>query len=311
MSRGLERKPGGSTLTQRSYDGPTGGTPGKRTLTEQLGPSPQRKREAGAAPATRHSGSDVGRASPEPGTGARNADETSTTLAEAGGGHLAQRVGVDAASVRVHEDGVAEGMGARAVTKGRDVHFAKRELQAPDADFLIGHELAHVVQQDEGAPMAQAKRAGGGDHGALEAEADRVGHAVAAGATVAGTIEGRATTGSAQTKAVDDTYAVQLGDTIEMIAAKLHTTVAALKVANTGKLKSVTTESRVTLQYFHPGEVIRIPATRITDTTPSPHGHHGAGAGIGGERRRPPGQLLRRHPQQTRPEHRPDGRSHE
>ncbi|HWU86471.1 MAG TPA: DUF4157 domain-containing protein [Kofleriaceae bacterium] len=161
MGGGLDRRPGGGSLVQNSQAGSTVASPGKRTLTEQVG----------------------GR---------------SATLAEAGGGQLAARVGVDAATVRVHEDGVAEGLGARAVAKGRDLHFAKDELEGPDSEFLIGHELAHVVQQERGETSTQAKRAGIDGRSALESEADRVGHAVASGASVAGSIEGRATPGSPQ-----------------------------------------------------------------------------------------------------------------
>jgi hypothetical protein len=120
------------------------------------------------------------------------------TLAEAGRGHLANRVGVDPGSVRVHEDGQAERAGARALATGRDLHFARGELHAPDADFLVGHELAHVVQQGHGQPATQAKREGEHGAGALEAEADRVGLAVARGETAAGTIVGRATAGAVQ-----------------------------------------------------------------------------------------------------------------
>jgi hypothetical protein len=158
---GFERKPGGGSLVQNSQIGGATSSPGKRTLTEQLGKRP-------------------------------------ATLAEAGGGRIAERVGVDARAVRVHEDGVAESMGARAVAMGRDLHFAANELGGPDSDFLVGHELAHVVQQERGATSMQAKRAGTHDRSALEAEADRVGHAVAGGASVVGTIEGRATPGLAQ-----------------------------------------------------------------------------------------------------------------
>jgi hypothetical protein len=110
--------------------------------------------------------------------------------------HIAGLVGVDASAVRVHEDGVAEGHGARAVAMGTDVHFARGELEGPDRDFLLGHELAHVVQQKRGAAGAQAKR-GGPDHAALEVEADRAGHAVARGEP-AGVIEGRAAFGAPQ-----------------------------------------------------------------------------------------------------------------
>jgi Domain of unknown function (DUF4157) len=173
---GFERKPGGSSLADGMQEAPSAGSPGKRTLTEQLTGDVQMK----AAD-----------------TGAAAGSGGAVTLAEAGGGHLANRVGVDASSVRVHQDGVADGMGARAVTMGQDIHFAKGALGGPDANFLVGHELAHVVQQGQGSASAQTKRDGDADPSTLELEADRVGHAVARGES-AGRIEGRATAGTAQ-----------------------------------------------------------------------------------------------------------------
>jgi hypothetical protein len=165
--------------------------PGKRTLTEQLtGPAPQSQ-------AKRADAGDVGATPTGNGRLATSGDGRPASLADVGASQLADRVGVDGSSVRVHEDGVADGMGARAVTMGRDIHFAKNELSGPDGDFLVGHELAHVVQQGQGSATAQAKREDRDDHGALELEADRVGHAVARGES-AGRIEGHAAPGSAQ-----------------------------------------------------------------------------------------------------------------
>ena len=133
------------------------------------------------------------------GGGATERDPSTAGLGYLGGGDVATAVGVDPGSVRIHQhDGVAEGHGARAVTKGDDIHFAGDELWAPDATFLIGHELAHVVQQRQGAGTAQARRDDDDDTGALEVEADRVGEAVARGERVAGEIDGIARPGSAQ-----------------------------------------------------------------------------------------------------------------
>lgn len=118
---------------------------------------------------------------------------------EGGIAAVASRVGVDASSVQFHQgDGVAESLGARAVTRGDNVHFAGGELAKSDAPFLIGHELAHVVQQRQGSQAIQAKDSGGNQRGALEAEADRVGLAVARGDSAAGTIIGAAVPGSVQ-----------------------------------------------------------------------------------------------------------------
>jgi hypothetical protein len=136
------------------------------------------------------------------------------TLAEIGKGHLATRVGVDPNAVQVHEDGVAESMGAKAVARGSSIHFAKGMLQAANADFLIAHELVHVVQQGLGAPGAQAKREGGpaaGDDRGLEAEADHVGMHVAGGGSAAGMIAGHAAAGSAQK--FDSYEHMDIGDT--------------------------------------------------------------------------------------------------
>ncbi|TQM61704.1 uncharacterized protein DUF4157 [Humibacillus xanthopallidus] len=84
----------------------------------------------------------------------------------------------DFAHVRIHADAEAErvtdSLGARAATIGRDVYFAPGEYRpgTHEGERLIGHELAHVIQQEGGQPAPGA---------ALDpqAAADRAGVAVA------------------------------------------------------------------------------------------------------------------------------------
>jgi hypothetical protein len=97
--------------------------------------------------------------------------------------------GADLSSVRVHEDGEAAKMGAQAFTRGSDLHFAPGQYQPDTArgQELIGHELAHVVQQSEGRVAAsfQAKGLAVNDDPGLEAEADAIGARAARGERVA------------------------------------------------------------------------------------------------------------------------------
>jgi hypothetical protein len=88
----------------------------------------------------------------------------------------------DLGAVRVHTGGkaqsVAIGLSARAVTRGTDVFLGPGE-QATDV-ALLGHEVAHVVQQQGGA-AAQRFTEGGGDR--FEHEAQRASAAVVRGDT--------------------------------------------------------------------------------------------------------------------------------
>jgi hypothetical protein len=91
----------------------------------------------------------------------------------------------DFSSVRVHQGDQASGLGALAYAQGSDLHFAPGQYQ-PDTQSgqaLIGHELAHVVQQSQGrvAAPVQAKGAPVVSDQGLEAEADRAGQAAARG----------------------------------------------------------------------------------------------------------------------------------
>jgi hypothetical protein len=91
----------------------------------------------------------------------------------------------DFSSVRVHEGDQASQLGALAYAQGHDLHFAPGQYR-PDTQggqALIGHELAHVVQQGAGRVAAPVQGKGApvvADQG-LEDEADRAGQAAARG----------------------------------------------------------------------------------------------------------------------------------
>ncbi|HEX7841154.1 MAG TPA: DUF4157 domain-containing protein, partial [Kofleriaceae bacterium] len=58
----------------------------------------------------------------------------------------------DFSNVRVHEGAQATAIGALAYAQGTDLHFAPGQYQphSPRGQELLGHELAHVVQQTQG-----------------------------------------------------------------------------------------------------------------------------------------------------------------
>lgn len=86
----------------------------------------------------------------------------------------------DFSSVRVHPDSSsAPEVGALAYTQGTDIHFAPGQFK-PDTSAgqqLLGHELAHVVQQAEGRVQPTTEIGGMpvNDNEALEHEADMLG----------------------------------------------------------------------------------------------------------------------------------------
>ncbi|MCG8425667.1 MAG: DUF4157 domain-containing protein [Proteobacteria bacterium] len=82
------------------------------------------------------------------------------------------------AEVRVHPDSSRAGGSTHAVTEGRDIHFApgRYEPGSERGDWLISHELAHVIQQTSHS-SASAVPSGP----ALEADADHAANAVMAG----------------------------------------------------------------------------------------------------------------------------------
>jgi hypothetical protein len=87
--------------------------------------------------------------------------------------------GVDFTAVRVHHGATAAALGAEAFAYGIDIHFApgRYDPTTPAGLDLIGHELAHVIQQARGRVRATAQVCGVGVNTdpALESEADAMG----------------------------------------------------------------------------------------------------------------------------------------
>jgi Domain of unknown function (DUF4157) len=96
--------------------------------------------------------------------------------------------GADFSAVRIHEGAHVSELGAAAYTQGAEVHFAPGQYQpgSQSGQELIGHELAHVVQQSQGRVSAttQAKGVDINDDSALEQEADAWGARAARGEAV-------------------------------------------------------------------------------------------------------------------------------
>ncbi|HMG22103.1 MAG TPA: DUF4157 domain-containing protein [Kofleriaceae bacterium] len=92
--------------------------------------------------------------------------------------------GAALSAVRVHEGPQAEAVGARAYTQGTDIHFAPGQYDpaSKSGQELIGHELAHVVQQARGGvqPTTQAGGMAINDSSGFEREADDLGARAAA-----------------------------------------------------------------------------------------------------------------------------------
>jgi ribosomal protein S18 acetylase RimI-like enzyme len=103
-------------------------------------------------------------------------------LPEAVRGKMEAALGADFSNVRVHVGPQAERIGAIAFTVGSDIYFVPGRYQphTVHGQQLLGHELAHVVQQRAGRvrnPLGSGL-AVVQDH-ALEAEADRLGQRAA------------------------------------------------------------------------------------------------------------------------------------
>ncbi len=86
----------------------------------------------------------------------------------------------DFSHVRVHANSSkAPEVGAMAYTQGSNIHFAPGQFApgTPSGRRLIGHELAHVVQQGQGrvTPTTQVNGMPVNDNPALEKEADILG----------------------------------------------------------------------------------------------------------------------------------------
>jgi hypothetical protein len=121
---------------------------------------------------------------------------------------MGRSFGSDFSSVRVHEGDHATAMGALAYTQGTDIHFAPGQYQptSQSGQQLIGHELAHVVQQSQGrvAATTQAKGVDMNDDSSLEHEADEAGARAARRepAGMSGGLTGNAIAGPMQRKVI-------------------------------------------------------------------------------------------------------------
>ncbi|MEM7038529.1 MAG: DUF4157 domain-containing protein, partial [Bacteroidota bacterium] len=98
-------------------------------------------------------------------------------------------LGADFSGVQMYKDSEkAQGIGAQAYAQGNEVHFAPGQFKEDTAgQELIGHELAHVVQQREGRVSANTSVGGMpvNDSSALENEADAKGAQAARASDVA------------------------------------------------------------------------------------------------------------------------------
>jgi hypothetical protein len=95
--------------------------------------------------------------------------------------------GHDFSAVRVHHGGEAKSIGAAAFTRGTHLHFAPGLYQphSPAGQRLLGHELAHVVQQRAGRVARPAGDVPINADPALEREADAAGARAARSAPAA------------------------------------------------------------------------------------------------------------------------------
>ncbi|MGL5888900.1 MAG: DUF4157 domain-containing protein [Bacteroidia bacterium] len=98
-------------------------------------------------------------------------------------GKMGEAMGADFSNVNIHEGNKASDVGALAYTQGNDIHFAqgKFDTASTSGKALLGHELAHVVQQREGRvqPTTSINGLPVNDSHKLESEADAIGNSVA------------------------------------------------------------------------------------------------------------------------------------
>lgn len=100
--------------------------------------------------------------------------------------HMERTFDADFSGVRLHRDSAhADELGVRAYTRGEEIHLASGQFQ-PETESgraLLGHELAHVLQQRQGRVDVTGQARGqdfNDDHG-LESEAETLGRRAARG----------------------------------------------------------------------------------------------------------------------------------
>jgi hypothetical protein len=129
-------------------------------------------------------------AQPHGGNGSVEIDPGQLGLVRGGGTPLPRTVlakmeaafGEDFSAVRVHVGPQAARIGAIAFTTGNDLYFAPGQFQPESikGQQLIGHELAHVIQQRQGRVRSPGTGVAIVQDRTLEAEADRLGMRAAA-----------------------------------------------------------------------------------------------------------------------------------
>ena len=132
------------------------------------------------------------------GSGIKNASYGVEVVSPSSGQNLPEPVlakmqtafNADLSDVKIHTDGQAEKLGSQAFASGNNLHFAqgKYDPESQSGQALIGHELTHVVQQQQGR-VNIPKIPGEGNSivvqdQALEAEADVLGNKAAASSDV-------------------------------------------------------------------------------------------------------------------------------
>ena len=160
------------------------------------------------------------------------------------------RLGTDLQSVRIHDDAEANrqaaSLGAQAVTVGDDIVFGEGRF-VPDTMAgrqLIGHELAHMVQQRRGGAMTP--RIDG--RGPLEAEAGRVAGALATGGGPV-SVSGASAVGPAAQPANDKSHAPEGPPMIVRIDAYWGSKSAIATLSNGSKVPLALTKN-----VLEPGE---------------------------------------------------------
>jgi hypothetical protein len=203
-----------------------GKSPGKTTATERL---PLQRKAAGEAHGDGASSAPV--VGDDPFGFHLDGSSSAPIQAKAGGGPMAvpaaetgtsstgipmpvQRkmeasFGADFSDVQVHAGSTdASKLGALAYTQGSDIHFAPGQYDphSSGGQELLGHELAHVVQQRDGRvnPTTEIRGKGVNDDDALEREADVQGALAAQGkpATSAGSAASSGGAGAIQRQVV-------------------------------------------------------------------------------------------------------------
>jgi hypothetical protein len=184
---------------------PPGGQPGKRTLVETIAPAHHHPtqsvgKELAVAPTVGGSTTAAVQAKrPIPSGGHLVGPELAHPRITAGTGgqpltepvrsKMEDAFQADFSTVRIFQDGQAAELGAEAFTRGEHIHFLPGRYDPESASGLqlLGHELAHVIQQRAGRVAAPADGGVVNTASDLEAEADRQGERAARGAMVSAT----------------------------------------------------------------------------------------------------------------------------